>query len=250
MLQTPDQVNFGFLTTIDSPLLPYYLAEAQANNVKNIHVLCDSKLISKKDQQIWYERTGGFFDVGLIENPTIYSLTNMQIPFYFVDNHNSDISLSLIKNLNINCLFNAGTPRRLSTRLLGSVKYGVINVHPGLLPAYRGCSAVEWAIYNDEKIGNTVHYMDESYDTGPIIETEWYEFEKDASYKSIRIKVHKAGCSLVGRVLAMIQRLKMNPSDAIKQDETVAKYWEPISDEDMSKVLEKIAAKSYQFQRL
>jgi hypothetical protein len=61
MLQTTNNINFGFLATIDSPLLPYYLAEAQANNVKNIHVICDSKLISTKDQKIWDDRTGGFF---------------------------------------------------------------------------------------------------------------------------------------------------------------------------------------------
>lgn len=134
MTHATQQVNFGFLTTIDAPLLPYYLATAQTKNVKNIHVLCDAKLTSEKDQRIWRERTGGFFDAGLGANPTLYSMGNLQIPFYHVDSHNSDLTLSLIKNLKINCLFNAGTPRRLSGALLRSVRHGVINVHPGLLP--------------------------------------------------------------------------------------------------------------------
>ncbi len=250
MTQTPDQVSFGFLTTIDSPLLPHYLAAAQANQVKNIYVLCDAKLISEKDQRIWRERTGGFFDAGLAANPTLYGMGNLQIPFNFVDSHNSDMCLSLIKSLKINCLFNAGTPRRLSGAILGSVRHGVLNVHPGLLPAYRGCSAVEWAIYNDDKVGNTAHFMSEGYDTGPVIESEWYEFAKDADYQAIRNKVYQAGCSLAGRVLAKIQDTRMTPADAVVQDEVSARYWAPIPDATLTEVLEKISARTYKYQQL
>jgi folate-dependent phosphoribosylglycinamide formyltransferase PurN len=250
MTQAPDQVIFGFLTTIDSPLLPHYLAAAQANHVKNIHVLFDSKLITEKDQCIWRERTGGFFDAAAPTNPSLYDLGNLQIPFYFVDSQNRDVSLSLIKNLKINCLFNAGTPRRLSAALLGSVKHGVLNVHPGLLPAYRGCSAVEWAIYNNDKVGNTAHFMSEGYDTGPVIESEWYEFGKDSDYQSIRNKVYQAGCSLAGKVLSRIQNTRITPGDARVQDEVTAQYWNPIPDATMSEVLQKISARAYKFQRL
>lgn len=250
MTQALDQVNIGFLTTIDSPLLPHYLAAAQANNVKNIHVLCDAKLLSEKDRRIWRERTGGFFDTEAAENPTLYGLGSLQTPFYFVDSHNSDMALSLIASLRINCLFNAGTPRRLSAALLGSVRHGVLNVHPGLLPAYRGCSAVEWAIYNDDKVGNTAHFMSEGYDTGPVIELEWYEFAKDADYQSIRNKVYQAGCSLAGRVLSRIQNTRMTPGDATAQDEVTARYWDPIPDATMSEVLQKISARAYKFQQL
>jgi methionyl-tRNA formyltransferase len=143
MRQTTNQINFGFLTTIDSPLLSHYLAAALENNVKNIHVIFDAKLISKKDQRLWRERTGGFFDATKLKSPTLYGFGELQPSFYFVDSHNSEVAQSLIGSLKINCLFNAGTPRRLSAAILNSVKHGVLNVHPGLLPAYRGCSAVE-----------------------------------------------------------------------------------------------------------
>lgn len=111
----PKRINFGFLTTIDSPLLPHYLAAAHANGIKHIHVLCDSKLISEKDRRIWSERTGGVFDALHNSNPNVYSFGDRQIPYYFVDSHNSEASLALIRRLNINCLFNAGTPRKLWT---------------------------------------------------------------------------------------------------------------------------------------
>ena len=66
---------------------------------------------------------------------------------------------------------------------------GVVNIHPGLLPKYRGCSCTEWAILNDEKIGNTAHYMDSEYDSRPIIIKESYDFKKEDNYENVRTKI-------------------------------------------------------------
>ncbi len=49
-------------------------------------------------------------------------------------------------------------------------RLGVLNVHPSVLPKYRGPSPVLWAIRNgDPSIGVTVHRMDERIDAGPIL---------------------------------------------------------------------------------
>lgn len=75
-----------------------------------------------------------------------------------------------IKDLNADiavvCSFNYRVPRIL----LDSVKDGFINVHPSLLPQYRGPNPYSSVIVNDEKeTGVTLHFMDESFDTGDII---------------------------------------------------------------------------------
>ena len=44
------------------------------------------------------------------------------------------------------------------------------NLHPSILPDYKGCSSITWAILNNEKFtGYTYHYMDSGIDTGDII---------------------------------------------------------------------------------
>lgn len=49
-------------------------------------------------------------------------------------------------------------------------KYGVLNLHCGDLPRYKGNACPNWAILNGEKeIGITIHQMDEGLDSGPII---------------------------------------------------------------------------------
>ena len=49
-------------------------------------------------------------------------------------------------------------------------RFGTINIHPGLLPRYRGPAPVHWAIRNgDPEIGVSIHRVDEGVDTGPIL---------------------------------------------------------------------------------
>ena len=49
-------------------------------------------------------------------------------------------------------------------------KYGCINVHASLLPAYRGAAPIQWAVINgDEKSGVTTMRMDTGLDTGDMI---------------------------------------------------------------------------------
>ena len=149
--------------------------------------------------------------------------------------------------LSLECLLNAGTPRKLTRSLLSSVPHGVVNVHPGLLPEYRGCSAVKWALFNDARIGNTAHFMDEGYDTGPIIATEWYEFARRSDYPTIRSTVYRQGCLLAGTVLRLIQSTRMTPADGLLQDESQSRFWNPIPPESMDAALAKVASRSYAY---
>ena len=58
----------------------------------------------------------------------------------------------------------------LPKSILNKPKYGCINVHPSLLPQYRGSAPIQWAILNGDKItGTTIMKMNEKMDAGDII---------------------------------------------------------------------------------
>ena len=60
--------------------------------------------------------------------------------------------------------------RLIKRQLLDIPQLGFINLHPSLLPDYRGMSPQHWPIINREKeTGITIHYVDETADTGDII---------------------------------------------------------------------------------
>ncbi|MDO8558782.1 MAG: methionyl-tRNA formyltransferase, partial [bacterium] len=58
----------------------------------------------------------------------------------------------------------------LPKEILEIAKYGCLNVHPSLLPKYRGPSPIQYAILNGEtETGATIMLVDEGIDTGPIL---------------------------------------------------------------------------------
>lgn len=90
----------------------------------------------------------------------------------YIENEKLDdfIFIQKIKNLKADiavvCSFNYKIPKVL----LDSVKEGFINIHPSLLPEYRGANPYSSVIINNEKeTGVTLHFMDESFDAGDII---------------------------------------------------------------------------------
>ena len=44
----------------------------------------------------------------------------------------------------------------------------ILNAHPGVIPASRGLDAFKWAIYNGIPVGNSLHFIDESVDSGDV----------------------------------------------------------------------------------
>lgn len=58
----------------------------------------------------------------------------------------------------------------IKRHIIDSCKGKIFNLHPSLLPKYRGCSSLTWSMINGEKnVGYTYHYIDAGTDTGDII---------------------------------------------------------------------------------
>jgi methionyl-tRNA formyltransferase len=73
----------------------------------------------------------------------------------------------------------AGFGRILPQELLDAPKFGTLNVHPSLLPAYRGPSPIESQILADEKtVGVSVILLDEETDHGPVLVQKSFAPEK------------------------------------------------------------------------
>ena len=80
------------------------------------------------------------------------------------------------KGIDLICL--AGYMRIVGEVLLGSYGGRIINIHPSLLPAFKGAHAVEQAVEYGVKIfGITIHWVDESLDGGKIIAQRAFEYD-------------------------------------------------------------------------
>ncbi|MEW6996098.1 formyl transferase [Colwelliaceae bacterium BS250] len=78
-------------------------------------------------------------------------------------------------------------------------KHGVINLHSGVLPNYRGVMASFWALLNDEpQLGTTLHFInDATIDTGEIIATSLIKAQVEQSYLWHVLELYKQGAQLI-----------------------------------------------------
>jgi len=97
--------------------------------------------------------------------------------------------------------------------ILQLAKLGGFNLHPSLLPKYRGCFSAPWVIINGEsKTGITYHYMDEIFDNGNIILQEPITIRKDETSYSLFHKLIYLGVSNFEKAFDLVIREKYKGS--------------------------------------
>lgn len=85
----------------------------------------------------------------------------------------------------------AGYMRILSDVLLTAYTNRIINIHPSLLPAFKGKDAIGQAIdYGVKVMGVSIHYVDASLDGGKIIAQRAFEVEKHWTHQEIEAQIH------------------------------------------------------------
>ncbi|RJQ53801.1 MAG: hypothetical protein C4526_06200 [Nitrospiraceae bacterium] len=87
-------------------------------------------------------------------------------------------------------------------------RYGTINIHCGITPEYRSADPILWALYNNEpdKVGVTVHFVDEGIDTGDIIYQKAVGVTKDDNLDALYCKCIKTGAELMIKAIDDIER--------------------------------------------
>lgn len=105
-----------------------------------------------------------------------------------------------------------------------------LNLHPSLLPKYRGPSPIQTAILNNDKItGITIILMDQQVDHGPIISQEQITIGSKDNYSTLEKKLAQKGAELLIQVLPQYikNQIKSKP-----QDETKVSYTKMLTRQD------------------
>ncbi len=115
--------------------------------------------------------------------------------------------------------------------VLDIFQYGCFNVHPSLLPKYRGPSPIQFTILNGEKeTGVTIILMDEKIDHGPIVASEKLKTKSEKlTYGELHNKLAKLGAKLLVETIPKWIRGEIRPK---AQDEAKATYTKILKKED------------------
>ena len=97
-----------------------------------------------------------------------------------------------LKNHNVNLICLAGFMKILSKNFILKFSGKIVNIHPSLLPKYKGLNTHERVIKNKEKFtGCTIHFVDKNLDSGKIILQKKIKILKKDTVLSISKKVLK-----------------------------------------------------------
>jgi methionyl-tRNA formyltransferase len=93
-------------------------------------------------------------------------------------------------------------PRRIPANLLHVPRRGFLNVHPSMLPEYRGPSPLFWQLQTGEsRTGVTVHWMDAEFDTGPLADQRLVPLADGITETDATGLMARAGARLLVEVL-------------------------------------------------
>ena len=136
---------------------------------------------------------------------------NANIPSYTWDNvlELEKEVLKLINEYNVKLLVLAGFMKLLSRNFVTSLpsKF-IVNIHPSLLPKYKGMNAIKQAIEDCAKYtGVTIHYVDEGIDSGSIIKQYTIKIDKNDNLELLKERLqlieHRFYPDTINSILSM-----------------------------------------------
>ena len=118
----------------------------------------------------------------------------------------------------------------LKKNLLAVPRLGTINVHPSLLPKYRGASPIQWALANgDAETGVSVLYVTPKMDAGDLLAQERFPIAPDETYCTLEPKLAARGAEELVRVL---DDFRAGRTQGVPQDEAQVTFARKLEKED------------------
>ena len=109
----------------------------------------------------------------------------------------------------------AGYMRKVTPVMLDAFPNRVLNLHPALLPSFKGAHAIADAFGAGVKVtGVTVHFANADYDKGPIVAQRPVVVEEDDTLDTLEAKIHEVEHALYPEVLGLIAegRVAVDPA--------------------------------------
>lgn len=159
------------------------------------------------------------------------------IEVFTPDNPNEKTFIEDLSELKPDLFVLSSYSHLLTNELFNVPKHGGINIHPSLLPKYRGAAPIQRAIMaGEKKTGITVIFMDEIIDHGGIIIQKELTIEPDDTYGSLLLKLSFLGTEIIFDVIKSIEAgdykiMKQNEQQKtyapkIKKEETIINWQE------------------------
>jgi len=160
--------------------------------------------------------------VVISDNPEAYALQRAKktgIKAYYIDPENAkpiltgkaeDNYINTLKEHNVDLVCLAGFMRIVKEKLISEFKWKMINIHPSLLPSFKGLNVQKKALdYGVRFAGATVHFVSGDVDGGPIILQAVVPVYQDDTEESLSERILKEEHRIYPEVIDLFSRNKL-----------------------------------------
>lgn len=118
--------------------------------------------------------------------------------------------LKRLAEKNVDFIVLAGYMRVLSSDFVSHYPNKILNIHPALLPSFKGTHGIKDAFEYGVKItGPTVHFVTEEVDSGPVILQEAVRVENNDTLESLEEKIHKVEHKIYPEAIKLLVENKL-----------------------------------------
>jgi len=147
---------------------------------------------------------------------------NNKLSFRNPNNLNSEEELKTFRELSPDIVIVVAYGQIIPKIFFSTAKYGFINIHASLLPKWRGAAPIQRAIMNgDKKIGISIMKIEEKLDSGPVLISESFELDQNATHGEIEKRFSVIGANLL---IKNLQNIINGSSKFIDQTHSEATY--------------------------
>ena len=142
----------------------------------------------------------------------------LNIQLFYPSNINNEIEINKFKSLNPDIAIVSAYGQILSSNLLKVPKFGFLNLHPSLLPRWRGAAPIERALMaGDAETGICTIKMVRELDSGPILAKERFVITSNETNTSLSNKLSEIGANQLLKVINNLEFITVIPqkSDGI-----------------------------------
>ena len=165
------------------------------------------------------------------ENKLVTLAENANVPIFRPEDINSDESIDFVSKFTPNVIVTASYGNILKKRFRQIPQLGCLNIHPSLLPKYRGATPVNYPLFKgDKKTGVTIFLMKAKMDTGPIVAQVEYEIDNDDFYTKLQSELSEVGAKLL---IDSLYKMQTDGLYGVSQEHEFATYTSKIEKADL-----------------
>ncbi len=178
-------------------------------------------------EQLSNSRLKQWFSDFFVPSYELTVIKQNRIPQIRMKSANSESFRKLLIGLNVDLIIVGTWPEKIKKETFNIPKIAAVNIHPSLLPKYRGPNPYTQTILHGEKeSGITLHLIDENFDTGAILKQEKVLISDTDTAKELREKTTAKARILVKEFINDLNEKILAP---VNQDERYATYFPQIS---------------------